>query len=138
MLVTDYLTVGKPHFFFHLLEQLSAVHSYTVGQITSIKLETVMFPLPFSTFFPPVKLLCVELRFICISTCLHYNCRISVFIKMCCYLFFIFFKSAPCGLGKRQKGSINGVFTPALFHQTLVCLLRKPILSGRCEGPRYL
>lgn len=35
--------------FFHLLQQLSAVHLYAVGQITSIKLETVMFLLPFST-----------------------------------------------------------------------------------------
>lgn len=70
LLVTDYLTVGKPDFFlfFHLLEQLSAVHLHAVGQITSIKLETVMFQLPFSTFFPPVKLLCVEFEIY-----LHFN-----------------------------------------------------------------
>lgn len=43
---------GLPHcwkatFFFHLLEQLSAVHSYAVGQITSIKLETVNVSIAF-------------------------------------------------------------------------------------------
>lgn len=67
---------GLPHcwkarffyFFFHLLEQLWAVHLHAVGQITSIKLETVMFQLPFSTFFPPVKLLCAEFEIY-----LHFN-----------------------------------------------------------------
>lgn len=76
---------GLPHYWkarFYFFEQLSPMHLYAVGQTTTIKIGESHGSIGFQHIFLPVKCLCVELRFICFSTCFHYNRRMSVCVHL--------------------------------------------------------